>query len=427
MNAGARIAIVTTFALLIARPVAGEPPAPGKARYGDRDLWLSPATVHDGPIYFPDELLLIADAAAEMLARPEIGYRVIPNRDLRALWSAAQAGRLPGLAARCEKTPPPTRLARHLYRGASMADVEVDCPDGTPAWRDRKACLLDVRVLSERPTADDPDHLEETAHFHADLPTGETPARWAERMRAGRLLPGAGKEDKSGLGIIGTLGDGKPHKEPPYRVVVSFVSLSSDWKGKITSATFKAEAAALNACTQGAPRWRDNWMQPYLVEVDAAGTVDRCAFTYVDHLPPPEFDCVCGVIRGHGFGAGAPHRRASFDLEVKHPSPSASAITALVGARASDPSAALGDAALDEEALAACLASIRGEINEPELPVKFTVSADGSVKSHAVTWPRSIPARARRCLDDVLARSQFNCPLTGASTVDAKLQVMLTR
>jgi hypothetical protein len=432
MDGRARVAALVAFASLIAAAAGAggagtASAAPSRPRYTERDLWLEAPSVHDGPICFPDEVLPIADAVAGLLARPELGYRVIPPKDLRALWREALAGRAPGRAARCEVAPPPSRLARLVYRGASMADLEVDCPDGSKGWGDRRSCVLDVRVLSERPTADDPDHLEETAHFHADLPAGETPARWAERLRAAPLLPGAPKQLAGQPGMLGLLGDGKRHKEPPFWIDVSFVSLSGDWKGAITGATFKKEGAALDACTRNQPRWRDNWAQPYLLEVDAAGTVKRCEFPYVDHLPPPEFACVCDVLRKRGFDAGAPGRRASFLLEVKHPAPSPNTIAALVGTRATDPSATLGDSALDEEALATCLEPVKTAISEPELPVKLTVGADGGVVSHAVTWPRAIPPRARRCLDDVLARSRFDCPLTGASTIDAKLQVMVAR
>jgi hypothetical protein len=427
MDARLRVAGVVALASLIAAPAGGGEPAASKPRYTEHDLWLGAAAVHNGPIYFPDEVLPIADAAAELLARPEIGYRVIPAKELRALWQAALAGQAPGRAARCEVAPPPSRLARLVYRGASMADVEVDCPDGSKAWGDRKTCVLDVRVIAERPTADDPDHTEVTARFHADLPAGETPARWAERLRAGHLARGEAKQLAGQPGMLGLLGDGKRHKEPPFWIDVSFVSLSSAWKGTITSATFKKEAPALDACTQNQPRWRDNWAQPYTVEVDAAGAVKRCEYPYVDHLPPPEFSCVCDVLRKRGFDAGAPGRRASFILEVKHPHPSPNTLVALVGDRATDPSATLGDNALDEEALSICLAPVKTAVMEDEQPVKLTVGADGHVVSHAATWPRAIPPRVRRCLDDVLARSRFDCPITGAATIDAKLQVMVTR
>jgi hypothetical protein len=419
-------AMLVGLAALLARPADGGSPAPAPPRYTDRDLWLGPATVEGGPIYFPDEMVPIADAAAELLARPEIGYRVIPPKDLRPLWREAQAGRLPGRSVPCGVAPPPSRLARQVYRGASMADLEVVCPDGSQAWGNRKSCLLDLRVLSERPTADNPDHLEETAHFHADLPAGETPARWAERLRAGSLARGEPKELANRPGILGLLGDGKRHKEPPFRIEVSFVSQSSGWKGTITSATFDKQGAALDACTKNQPRWRDNWAQPYLLEVDAAGAVKRCELAHVDHLAPPEFGCVCDVLRKRGFEAGPPGRRASLLLEIKHPVPHSPGSAALVGTRATDPSATLGDSALDEEALGACLSPVRAEVNEPELPVRFTIGPDGAVISHAATWPRAIPARVRRCLDDVLDRSRFDCPFSGASTVDAKLQVFVT-
>ncbi len=136
---------------------------------------------------------------------------------------------------------------------------------------------------------------------------------------------------------------------------------------------------------------------------------------------------MCDVLRAKSFGAGASRRRAMFDLEVKRAHPPLRSSAALVEAKASDASATLGDNPLDDDALAACLSPTKTEVNEPELPVRFSVGPDGHAQSHTTTWPRSIPAGARRCMDAVLARSQFNCPLTGASTVDAKLQIFVTR
>ena len=427
-TAGAQLGIFVSLALLVGPTVAlAGPPPSGGSRHTDHDVWLSAPAVYGGPIYFPDETLPLADAVAELLARPELGgYRVIPLKEVRALWSEVQAGRLPGLPARCETAPPPARVARHVYRGASLADLRVDCPAPKPPSKQRPACILGVTVLSERPTADNPDHLEETGGFHAELPFGETPARWAERLRAGGLARGPAPAPNGGIGIVGFLGGDRRHKEPPLRLEVMGAHQSGDWKETITEATFKGQMGALDVCTRNLPRVRDSWLQPYIIEVDATGAVGRCEFPYVNHLPPPELSCVCGVLRARGFGAGGPKRRATFSLQVKRRQPPVRGVAALVGARATDESATLGDGALDEEALAACLGPTRTEINEPEVPVRFAVGPDGSVKSHTTTWPSTIPARARRCMDGVLARSRFGCPLTGASTVDAHLQVIVS-
>jgi hypothetical protein len=422
--------LFTALVLCVASPTFAQRRAPAGARYSERDVWVSAPAIYGGPVYFPDEMLPLADVVAELLARPDFGgYRVVPLEDVRKLWSDAQAGRLPGVRAQCAAPTPPARLARHIYLGSSMADLRVDCPKPKTATTTapRPACVLEVKLLAPRPTADDPDHLEETATFHAQLPFGESPIRWAERLRGAGLARGPGLGPEGGLGIVGTLGDGKRHKEPPLRVVVSDVTLSSDWHDQISEATFKDQTPALDACTRPKAAWRDNWEQPYVIEVDQSGRVDRCEFLYLDHLPRPEFRCVCDLLRAKSFGAGAPRRRAMFDLEVKHALPPVRSSAELVEAKASDASATLGDNALDADALAACLSPTRTEVNEPELPVRFSVGPDGRVQSHTTSWPRSILAGARRCMDAVLARSQFNCPLTGASTVDAKLQVFVTR
>ena len=48
---------------------------------GPRELWLEPARVYGHAVWFPNELEPIADAVAEVLARPRLGgYRVIPNQ-----------------------------------------------------------------------------------------------------------------------------------------------------------------------------------------------------------------------------------------------------------------------------------------------------------------------------------------------------------
>ena len=422
--------VLALLSLCVSLPAAAQQPAPAGTRSSERDVWLSSPAIYGGPVYFPDEMLPLADVVAELLARPDFGgYRVVPLKDLRKLWSDAQTGHLPGVRAQCAAATPPARLARHIYRGSSMADLRVDCPAPKlpkTATASRAACVLDVRLLAPRPTADEPDHLEETAAFHAQLPFGESPTRWAERLRGAGLTRGPGLGPQGGLGIVDSPADGK-HKEPPFRVVVSDVTLSGDWNGQISSATFKDQAPALDACTRPKAAWRDSWEQPYVVEVDQTGRIDRCEFLYVDHLPRPELRCVCDALRAKSFGAGAPRRRAMFDLVVKHALPPVRGSAELVEAKASDPSATLGDNPLDAEALAACLSPVKTEVNEPELPVHFSVGPDGRVQSHTTTWPRAIPAGARRCMDAVLARSQFNCPLTGASTVDAKLQVFVTR
>jgi hypothetical protein len=427
-----RYRVLASLVLCGAAPAVAQPPAPAAARYSERDVWLGTPAIYGGSVYFPDEMQPLADVVGELLARPELGgYRVVPQKDVRKLWSDAQVGRLPGLGATCKVPTPPARLARHIYRGSSMADLRVDCP--APKAKSpqaptaaRAACVLDVRLLAPRPSAADPDHLDETAAFHAQLPFGESPARWAERLRGAGLTRGPGLAKQGGLGIGGTPDDGKQTKEHPFRVAVSDVTLAGDWHEKLSAATFKDQEPALDACTRPNAAWRDSWEQPYVIEVDETGRVGRCEFLYVDHLPRPEFRCVCDALRTKSFGAGAPRRRAMFELEVKRAERPSRGSAALVEAKANDASAVLGDNPFDERALGACLSPVKTAVEAPEVPVRFSVGADGQVKSHTATWPRAISAGARRCLDVVLARAQFDCPLTGAATVDAKLQVFVT-
>ncbi len=121
--------LFATLVLCVASPAVAQQRAPAGARYSERDVWLSAPAIYGGPVYFPDEMLPLADVVAELLARPDFGgYRVVPLKDVRKLWSDAQAGRLPGVRAQCAAPTPPARLARHIYLGSSMADLRVDCP-----------------------------------------------------------------------------------------------------------------------------------------------------------------------------------------------------------------------------------------------------------------------------------------------------------
>ena len=84
------------------RPPAAPAPAGPRPTFSERDLLINPPGVYgDDVVRFPDELWPIADAVAAVLARPEVGYRVLPAATLRALWRDVQAGRLPGVAALC--------------------------------------------------------------------------------------------------------------------------------------------------------------------------------------------------------------------------------------------------------------------------------------------------------------------------------------
>jgi hypothetical protein len=413
-----------------ASPVPGAGgPGDRPARFSERDLLLDPPTVHgDEVVRFPDELWPISDAVATLMSRPEAGgYRVLPAAPLRALWRDTQAGRLPGLTALCDAAPPPARLAHHLHSGASTADPRVDCPAPEKESAARPPCRLEVLVSAPRPTAEDPDNTERGARFVAALPPGEPAARWAERL----LATGLAREperDSDKLGYL--MGTSASDRRP--LIVVNGVVQSGGWQTAISSATFKGRSQAIIECAATASArqpFRDWWVQPYLIEVDAAGSVRRCEFEHVDHLPPPEFGCVCGVLRQISFGAGPDGRRARFDLTVlEAPPPGAPRdrlrrSVSLGEMRSSDRSAILGTGAIDRSALEACLWPVTSPLADTETPVRFTVGADGRATRHEARWPAPVPPPVRACLEPVLARARFNCPLSGAAVIDAQLSL----
>ena len=300
--------------------------------------------------------------------------------------------------------PPPSRLARHVYRGSSMADLRVDCP--APKTRDRVSPGL--RSGSEAPGAKTDRGQCRPPRGDGDLPRAAAVRRGTDTLgrAAARRRPDArprGLDVNGGLGIVGTLADGKRHKEPPFRVVVSDVTLFArlaranlrgDLQGPDAGARHLHPAQSRLARQLGAALHHRG--RPRLVASTAA------TFSHADRLPRPEFRCVCDVLRAKSFGAGPPRRRAMFALEVKRARPPFRSGAALVWApRPATPARRWATAALDEDALAGCLSSIKTEVNEPELPVRFSVGADGHVKSHTATWPRTIPAGVRRCMDAV--------------------------
>ena len=405
------------------------PTSPARApAFSARDLLVTPPGVFgDDVVRFPDELWPIADAVATLLARPEAGgYHVLPAAPIRALWRDAQGGRLPGLSAVCDATPPPARLAAYLHRGASSARVRVDCPAPEKAASARPPCQLEVRIEAPRPTAEDPLQTEDVARLVATLPPGERPERWAERLLATGLGRAPLPEVEGGLGLSGTADNSR---RPA--ISVRDITQSGGWQAAISKATFARHGEAIVACAAAATRqpWRDWWLQPYLIEVDAAGLLRRCEFEHVDHLPPPEFGCVCGVLRQVPFGAGPDGRRARFALKVLLPPPAGappdrlSRSFMLTDRRSTDPSALLGTGEIDTLAKDACLWRATSPLAEIQLPVRFTVGPDGRTIRHEAPWPASVPPELRGCLDPLLAGARFNCPLSGAAIVDARLSL----
>ncbi len=372
------------------------------------DVWIEPVRVH-GRVLFAGELEPVADALAEILGRH--GYRVVAPAKVRALWSEARAGRLPGLDFVCEAAPPPARLVDALHPGASRAEADTRC--------DHEACTLTLVVL----------HGDaERARYVAKLPPEQDPATWAEGLRGGALRPVEPPPADEDRGLaVGGLGVAGP---PGPRARIHGVVQSGPWVYDLDSERFQPRAAELLGCREPGAVWRDWWEQPFQIEIDPMGRVSRCEPQHPDHLPPPGFSCRCEVLRRMEFGIGTPGRRAAFSLHVADrrdaTAETLARSAALVSARADDPTATLGTNALPPEALERCLAPVAAPLEPVEVPVRFEIGADGRVREHAADWPAALPPAAAACLDGALAGARFNCPLSGAASVEARVALRVS-
>ena len=171
-------------------------------------------------------------------------YRVVPNRDLRALWSNVQRGKLPGVALVCGATPPPSLLAEVVYAGAMHASTEVRC--------ETSSCRLEV-VVSRPARRDKGEHEDkEVASFVASLPASEDPIRWAGRVRAEGLRSQVRPVNEMG-GLGGML---MPGTKPGVYAVLDSVTQSGTWTYELETSLFQPFAQALDACGADHRAWR---------------------------------------------------------------------------------------------------------------------------------------------------------------------------
>jgi hypothetical protein len=383
-----------------------------------RELLLEAVGVYEHRVWFAEELAPLADALAEVLGKPPFGYRVIPPAELRKLWAEVQQGRLPGRAGVCALPPPPALLAEHLHPDALWTRPEIRCAKG--------GCRLELVLWQRKPAKDDERRDKQVGGFSARLPLKEGVAEWAARIRRDGLKRGVKAREG---GLIGTLG-GAP--APELQVNLSYVTQSGDWSYRLASDRFQPKVKEFHACVSSPRRWADWWAQSFVVEVNAAGRVDRCEATHPDHLPPPEFACQCGVLGKMDFQPGASGRRASFYVDLivpRAPVPDDGYYrNAYVAEKhADDRSAILGSGEVESEALLACLRPVRANLGDLKVPAHFSVGADGIPTSVAVEWPPSLPPQVAQCLDDVVRAARFNCPLSGKAEVDAGLSISVAR
>ena len=383
---------------------------------GSRELWLEPARVHGHKVWFADELAPIADAVAEVLARPKLGgYRVIPNQEMRRLWADAQRGQLPGRKEICEAGPPPVLLGAIVHPNALWGSVEVRC--------EKSVCKLAVDLFRREPSKKGERHDTKVARLGAALPNSEDPSQWAERIRKTGMKPRPPEREMGGL--IGTLG-GEDPPSPGVHVAVVGVEQSGNWAYTLDSEVFAPKAKELHACVPEKRVWRDWWAQPLLIEVNPDGRLSRCEFPYPDHLPPPELRCQCNVLGGVGFRTGAAQRRASFELQTtaggKRPVEDGYSRNGYLGEKLSDDaSAILGTDEVDNRDVIHCMSPIRSALGDVKVPLRFSVGADGRASDARATWPSSLPPTVTTCLDSVLRAARFNCPLSGHAEVSTTL------
>jgi hypothetical protein len=73
-------------------------------------------------------------------------------------------------------------------------------------------------------------------------------------------------------------------------------------------------------------------------------------------------------------------------------------------------------------ALTACLI----EVEEPfTATASVTVDVDsiGEITAIDADWPEEFPSELTQCLDQVLAKGEYNCPLSGSARVDFTVNI----
>lgn len=401
---------------LVACAVGGRRPAASTDR-----PWLAvePTLVDDGRVWFSDELEPIADAVADVLARPASGgLRVIPTRELRGFWRKVVGGHLPGVARPCETPPPPALLLDLVYPRSGRAVNAIRC--------DAISCSLDVAVRWPGTTD------EEDARFRADLPLDGTPGQWAALIRRDGLR--AVPDDRNPAGGLRGRGAAAPSRrirtgpgQPDVLVELEAVGQSGPWADRLTPEPLQPLAQRLKECELGGPVDRDARTQGFVVELGENGRPTRCEPDAPDHLVSPEFQCKCQVLRGAQLGPGRPGRRARFSLSLLLAKPRELyriiASARLEGKRADDPSAILGEGEVSPPAVDACFAFAPLPMIPLRVPARFTVGADGRVTAASAAWPAEIMPGTAACLDSALARARFSCPLSGRAAVSATLEL----
>jgi hypothetical protein len=373
-------------------------------------LWIRPISL-DGPrVLFSDELLPVEETLAELFSRPRLGgYKVIPPAELHAMWRGVQRGHLPGVSDVCANPPPPSELTEQLNPNAAQADADITC--------NGESCKLVVRI-SAASKAFAHTAGTELARYQATLPTYESPAEWALRLKRDGLAPLDKQAVESDTGGIAVGGDQK---------IVGDLHQSGAWSPALKVRAFQGAFGRLTQCQRQEPADHDWWMRGFVIEVDAAGTVSRCDSQYPERLLPPAFDCQCKVLAAIELGAGAAGRRASFNVRV--PSGASSRATSyemyFEPESATDATAMLSrDRAISHGDLEACIVGLP-KLGELSIPAELTAARDGRLTSAKLTWAKAIPQPVRACVEKTLLGARVNCPLSGASEIRGKLMLII--
>jgi hypothetical protein len=373
-------------------------------------VYLTPVRVayNASHVWFPDELIPVADAVADALAAR--GYRVVPTSELRALWDSVQHGHVPGVA-HCTAVPPPAEVAAFVNRDALQAEPTIEC--------EGSSCKLDVSLSRDMRYRG---HPEEVARFGLAIPA--TPAAIAERVRRQGLTPEPRPESESGGLAVGTLGP--PGPGPHLHVDVS--ATEGPWSPPLDRELLQPYAEALTRCREQGGVERDWWSQYHVLEIAPDGHLSRCTFEHVDRLPPAGFECSCDVLRGIDFGRAPAARRATVFLHAYRTEPNDGWYRSVyVGdSRAvDDETALLGEVHLPRGA-STCLAPIAAA-TKLEVPVRLAIGPDGVTTAATASWPATLPTQVTRCLDGVLRRSDASCPRSGKATIEVTLHVDVAR
>ncbi len=395
-------------------------PVAPRPRVDEGTLLLAAVHVYGDRIVFPDEAEPLADALAAALADPAHGgFKVIPPAELRKSWADARTGKLPDVDFVCESAPPPFELSRALYPGASTASAIIRCP------KKKDPCVLEVVVSA--PADPGKDEERERAKLTLSLPRASSLGDWASRIRKGKLVAPQPPKTPDTADMLGLLAGGTT---PGTYVTLRDPVLEGPWKRQLTDEGLDPIRADLAACKEtSTKRWRDYYGARHLIEVAADGKITRCESNLPERSPPPEFDCQCAALRELTFEAASGTRRASFDIvttTVGAPKKRKRLVMAfLTKARADDPTAVAGDEPVARADLEDCLASSDTASGNILVPVRFVVGADGKVKRHKAEWPSTISRPAATCMDGVLAKGWFNCPIAGRATIEATLDLTL--